>query len=189
MYRLQRNFLPFVFLLFIGCDSPSTDSGDIKEEIAEADTSVVEPDTIFPEYGGEGETPEPEPDEDIEGGTGEGHSPYSVIKMITLGEGIFTNFAYVRGYIVGSVDRSAITGSLFGIENAVRTNLLLADSPREKDYKRCISVELSEGNLRNALNLVDNPERLGQRITVSGVVAKYMYIPGIRSLWSVETPD
>lgn len=185
MYRLQRYLLPFVFLAVIGCDSPSNNQ-EIKNNFIEEDTLGMVTDSIFPEYNGSAEET---PDVPEEGGTGEGDSPFSVIKMLTLGDGLTGYAVYVRGYIVGSAERSAVTGSHFGIENAVKTNLLIADSPVERDYKRCVSIGLEKGEIRDFMNLVDHPERLGVQITVFGVVKKYMYIPGIPQPLSIEYPD
>lgn len=191
MYRLQRYLLPFAFLLVISCDSPSTD--DDMEKVTTGnnagDTLEWDTDTVRPNYNEEGDGSEDIPDVDEEEGTGEGEDPYSVMQLITLGEGELDNMVYVRGYVVGSVSRSAISGSRFGTDEAVRTNLLIADSPRETDYKRCISVGLTKGEMRNAMNLVDNPHRLGQLVTVCGVVSKYMYILGIPTPLMIENPD
>lgn len=188
MYRLQRYLLPFAFLLFVGCESPSTDD-TIKDEISEENSSEWETDTIQPGYNGEGSGTEQNPDIGGGDGTGEGQSPYSVLRLITLGEGELGNVVYVRGYIVGSARRSAVSNADFGTSKAVATNLLIADSPSEKDYKRCISVGLDTSVLREPMNLVDNPERLGQQITVCGVVGKYLYILGIPKPLTIENQD
>lgn len=185
MYRLQHYLLPFVFLALAACDSSSNDKEAGRD--AEARDSIgMETDTIRPEYGGDDSIPG---GEDVDGGTGEGHSPYSVLKMVELDAALTGYAVYVRGYIVGSANRSAISGADFGTGKAVKTNLLIADSPKEKDPKRCISIGLDTKTFREAMNLVDNPHRLGQAVTVFGTVKKYLYIIGIPKPISIENPD
>lgn len=188
MYRLQRNLLPFAFLFLVGCESPSEDS-PIKDEVAEENNTEWETDSIIPGYNEDDSESEENPGVGGGDGTGEGQSPYSVLQLITLGEGELNNVVYVRGYVVGSANRSAVSNADFGTEKAVATNLLIADSPSEKDYKRCISVGLETGVIRDAMNLVDNPERLGQKITVCGSVGNYLYILGIPKPLMIENQD
>lgn len=189
MYRLQRYLLPVAFGLFAvclaACDSPSKDNGP-GEDFIETDTTGLEVDTIMPDYTG---GPDENPETGEEWGTGEGHSPYSVLRMIHLGDGLTGETVYVKGYIVGSADRSAVTGAHFGLEGAVKTNLLIANSPDERNYRRCVSIGLDDRDLRLKVNLVDNPQCLGLKITVYGTVKKYMYITGIPSPLSLEIPE
>lgn len=175
MYRLQSYLLAFAFLAVTACDSPSGDSATAITPEME-DSIGVETDTIHPEYRGDGSIPGGGENGD---GTGEGQSPFTVMRMVELNEALSGYIVYVRGYIVGSASRSAISGANFGTDKAVKTNLLIADSPRETNPNRCVSVGLDTDVLRGPMNLVDNPHRLGQVITVCGVVKKYMYIIGI----------
>jgi len=53
--------------------------------------------------------------------------------------------AEVRGYIVGYVAGTAISRAVFGVPEAeANTNMLLADSPTETDYKKVFPVALSK---------------------------------------------
>lgn len=185
MYRLQSYLLTFVFLLLIACDSPSGD-GKSSDNFVDEDSIGVETDTIRPEYSGDDSIPGRE---DVEGGTGEGNSPFSVMRMVELNEALTGDAVYVRGYIVGSANRSAISGADFGTGKSVKTNLLIADSPHETNPNRCVSIGLDTNTLRDPMNLVDNPHRLGQVITVYGVVKKYLYIIGIPKPITIENPD
>ena len=46
-----------------------------------------------------------------------------------------------------------------------------------------MSIQLSVGDIRNAINLVDNPGLLGQRIYLKGdVVEAYYKLPGLQNL-------
>lgn len=185
MYRLQSYLLPFVFLLLFACDSPSGDSGS-PDNFVDEDSIGVETETIYPEYAGDDSIPG---GGDAEDGTGEGHSPFNVMQMVQLDEALTGYAVYVRGFIVGSANRSAVSGADFGTSKAVKTNLLIADSPGEMDYKRCVSIGLEAGEIRDAMNLVDHPGRLGQQITVYGVVKRYLYIIGIPSPVLLENQD
>jgi hypothetical protein len=55
------------------------------------------------------------------------------------------------------------------------------------DKDACLSVQLPSGSLRNALNLVDNPDLLGRKICLKGdIVEAYYGIPGIKNLTEYE---
>ena len=46
-----------------------------------------------------------------------------------------------------------------------------------------MSVQLSQGDIRNALNLIDNPNLLGKKIYLKGdIVEAYYKLPGIQNL-------
>ena len=88
---------------------------------------------------------------------------------------------WVCGYIVGG-DLSSKTCSFEGPFSA-RTNLALADVPTCTDRDRCLAVQLATGDIRNALNLVDNPNLLGRRVWLGGdVVESYFKLPGLQNL-------
>ena len=105
-----------------------------------------------------------------EGGLGDGSSanPYSAKQIL---DGTKGTDVWVTGYIVGWIDTSS--GNLtFNEETATFTapatlnsNMLIAASPDEKNFENCIPVQLS-GDVRNALNLKDNPGNLGKQVTV-----------------------
>lgn len=87
----------------------------------------------------------------------------------------------VCGYIVGG-DLSSTRCSFKGPFSS-NTNFVIADSATENDRSRCMSVQLAKGDIRNALNLVDNEGNLGRRIVLTGdIVGKYYGIPGIQNI-------
>jgi hypothetical protein len=46
-----------------------------------------------------------------------------------------------------------------------------------------MSVQLSAGEIRDALNLVDNPHMLGRRVCLRGdIVSAYYGLPGMKNL-------
>ena len=93
--------------------------------------------------------------------------------------------AWVYGYIVGG-DLSSSKCS-FSAPFSSRTNIVLANKSSEKDKARCLSVQLSKGSIRDALNLVDHPELLGKQIYLKGdLVESYYGIPGMQNLSEYE---
>ena len=88
---------------------------------------------------------------------------------------------WVCGYIVGG-DLSSKSCSFEGPFSS-RTNLVLADVPSCKDRDKCLSVQLASGDIRVALNLVDNPSLLGRQVWLRGdVVESYYGLPGLQKL-------
>lgn len=86
---------------------------------------------------------------------------------------------WVCGYIVGG-DLTSSSAS-FKSPFKSKTNLLLGPRSSTVDRKSCISVQLPDGEVREALNLVDNPELYRRRVMVRGnVVDAYYGIPGIK---------
>ena len=92
---------------------------------------------------------------------------------------------WVSGYIVGG-DLTPSAAS-FDIPFTSRTNLVLGPKSSTIDRSACMSMQLPAGDVREALNLVDNPENLGRRIYVKGdVVEAYYGIPGIKNVSEFE---
>lgn len=88
---------------------------------------------------------------------------------------------WVYGYIVGG-DLSSSRCS-FDPPFSSRTNIVLATKLNCRDKQSCISVQLSQGDIRNALNLVDHPDNLGRQVFIKGdIVASYYGITGVQGL-------
>ena len=87
---------------------------------------------------------------------------------------------WVSGYVVGG-DLSSASASFEGPFSS-RTCLLLGPRSSTKDRTSCISVQLPAGEVREALNLVDNPELLGKKILVKGdIVESYYGLTGLKN--------
>ena len=87
---------------------------------------------------------------------------------------------YVTGYIVGWIDgMSYKTGAKFELPAGVATNLILGPSSSETDPNECIAIKLASGDVRNKLNLVDNPENMYHQITLCGTYEKYFGTAGL----------
>lgn len=95
--------------------------------------------------------------------------------------------AWVTGYIVGVVNTSV--GNVLNARCAqfegpftTNTNLIIAMTPDETNWENCATVQLPSGGVRDALNLVSNPDNLGKQVTIKGTTGeKYCGAYGIRS--------
>ncbi len=89
----------------------------------------------------------------------------------------------VTGYIIGYAQTG--NGSFVGVFKAdgkVASNIIIADNPNEEDSSKCLPVALpSNSDIRKALNLIDNPENLGKRVTITGSLEKYFSAPGLKT--------
>ena len=88
---------------------------------------------------------------------------------------------WVYGYIVGG-DLTSKSCS-FSAPFSSRTNMVIASKSSCTDKASCLSVQLAKGNIRDKLNLADNPEHLGKQIFLKGdIVESYYGIPGIQNI-------
>ena len=122
----------------------------------------------------------------VDPGTGEVGDTLTVAQALLAQN---SEVKWVKGYIVGSVKLDeAITAIdaaddvLFGATGVRNTMVLLADSKSETDYTKCVAVNLPTGEIRTAVNLVENPSNLGKLLKVNGTLRAYFGIPGVRDL-------
>ena len=94
--------------------------------------------------------------------------------------------AIVTGYIVGAVNSAPETGSQFGAEATIATNILISDNADTNDYTECLIVQLPSGEIRSALNLVDNPGNYKKQVKITGSVEKYFRVAGMKSVTAYE---
>lgn len=88
---------------------------------------------------------------------------------------------WVYGYIVGG-DLSSSNCS-WEAPFKSRTNLVIAAKSSCRDREQCLSVQLSKGDIRDALNLVDHPELLGRQVFFKAdIVEAYYGLPGLQNL-------
>ena len=116
--------------------------------------------------------------------TGTFETPLSVSAAATA-----TGTKWVKAYIVGVYETKDASGAT--LEKYVMstkapfytaTNLLIAASATETDLSRCLTVQLPTGDIRAALNLVDNASNLGKEVMIYGSLEKYFNMPGVKSL-------
>lgn len=93
------------------------------------------------------------------------------IKLQDKGEQV-----YIRGYIVGYYNGSSMMfhPTVEQVSSRANSNIMLADSTDETDWRNVIIVELPTGTaLRSKVNLYDNPKNLHHRLTVKGMLREY----------------
>ena len=87
----------------------------------------------------------------------------------------------VTGYIVGSVDIN-VTNAAFGADATTKTNMLISDNPYTTDVTECLVIQLPSGDLRNKLNIVDNPANYRAEVVITGSLEKYCGAAGVKNL-------
>ncbi len=141
--------------------------------------------TITVAGSGSGTTPDPGPSTP---GSGDGSqaSPFTVADIIAKGTDFTMQNAYLSCYIVGAISDKSWNASTseWAAPFTQKTNILVADSPNEKDWTKCVPVQLPSGEVRNSLNLVDNAGNLGKKVVLKGNVEKYFGKPGFKSVSS-----
>jgi hypothetical protein len=92
---------------------------------------------------------------------------------------------WVSGYIVGGDLTS--TSASFESPFTSRTNLVIGPKSTSSDRSSCLSVQLPAGNIREALNIVDNPLNHGRKVLLKGnIVEAYYGMPGIKNITDFE---
>ena len=88
---------------------------------------------------------------------------------------------WVSGYVVGG-DLTSASAS-FEQPFKSKTNLLLGPKSSTSDRSSCVSVQLPAGDVRDALNLVDNPGVFKARVMLRGdIVESYYGLVGMKNV-------
>lgn len=96
--------------------------------------------------------------------------------------------AVVFGYITsGTLSANTIRTAPAEGEEVTKSNIVLIDDAHNSvtampDVAYMCPVNLPTGDVRNALNLADNSNMIGQTIWVCGDVFKYMGVPGLKNV-------
>jgi len=115
------------------------------------------------------------------GGSNKGDESESALTITQAKSKTGSSDVWVYGYIVGG-DLSSSNCSFCAPFNS-RTNMVIASKATCKDKGSCMSVQLSKGDIRDELNLVDHQEYLGKQIYLKGdIVESYYGIPGIQNI-------
>jgi len=141
-----------------------------------------------------GDTPDvPTPDPGTEEGDGTEAKPFTVADVIAMNptgnkDNPDKRDVWVSGYIVGWADMSTIYSvgdetARFTVPATMATNMLVAASSDEKDWQKCIAIQLPSGNVRSALNLVDNPGNLGKKVQIG---FKYTSEENSSGTWEIK---
>lgn len=119
---------------------------------------------------------------------GEVSAGTSVVEAMTVAQARSSAGAegvWVSGYIVGG-DLSSSSAS-FTAPFDSRTNIVIGPKSTTSNRSSCLSVQLAAGELREALNLVDNPSNHGRRVLLKGnIVEAYYGMPGIKNITEFE---
>ncbi len=107
----------------------------------------------------------------------------AVFDGTTAIEGVWVK-AYIVGFANGAFNADKI---VFGTDEAPATNIVIADAADEADYKNCIPVQLASSpaackEVREAINLKDNPDMLGREIWLHGNIDKYFSVAGLKAV-------
>ena len=114
------------------------------------------------------------------GGYDNGSGTDNVLTVNQMISSIGEEDVWVSGYIVGGNLTSS--SASFDKPFTSRTCLLLGPRSSTKDRQSCVSVQLPAGDVRDALNLVDNPELLGRKVMIRGdVVESYYGLVGLKN--------
>lgn len=126
-----------------------------------------------------------EDDYTIGGSSGKGSSAdnaFTVALAISNGS---VEDVWVSGYVVGG-DLTSAAASFAGPFKS-RTNILLGPRSSTVERSACIAVQLPSGKVRDALNLVDNPEMLGRKVCLKGdIVEAYYGLVGLKNVEAFE---
>ncbi len=118
------------------------------------------------------------PSDEPKDGNGTEEAPYTVTQAIAQNNSGAT--AWVSGYIVGVINYDNNSSLETGTPTTVATCIAIAATPTETDKSKVMAVQLPIGNIRSALNLVDNPGNLGKVVTLQGKLQKYFGIAGLK---------
>lgn len=117
------------------------------------------------------------------GDSGAGSSLDNAMSVSEAKAGAGATAVWVYGYIVGGDLTSGANGISFTPPFTSRTNLALASRSSASSKSSCISVQLPSGKMRDALNLVDNPDNVGRKLFLKGdIVAAYYGLPGLKNV-------
>ena len=115
------------------------------------------------------------------GNNGKGESAEAALNVSQAKAAVGDKDVWVQGYIVGG----DLTNSSSSFEEPFtsRTNLLLGSRSTVADRELCLAVQLQTGDVRECLNLVDNPGLLGKRVCLKGdIVESYFGLVGIKNV-------
>lgn len=109
-----------------------------------------------------------------------GHAATDALNVSDARNSAGRNDVWVCGYIVGGDLTSASASFEPPFES--RSNIIIGPRSTTVDKNACLSVQLPSGEVREALNLVDNPSLLGKRVCIKGdIVNAYYGIPGMKN--------
>ncbi|HHQ2481155.1 TPA: DUF6359 domain-containing protein [Bacillus cereus] len=104
----------------------------------------------------------------------------SVDKAIQVFQNEGKKTAVVEGYIVGYTQS---TGKFTKDPMKVGdTNIAIAMSPYETRPEKIMPIQISSGNIQEALNIKKHPENIGKKVRLTGTIDSYFSSPGLKSV-------
>lgn len=100
--------------------------------------------------------------------------PLTVSDVLTLNNMNAGPF-YVTGLISDKGCGNAVDGMIGESDTPAATNMILTEGDSR------IGVALPSGDARTALNIVDNPDNVGQTVIVKGTLEAYFSAPGVKN--------
>lgn len=120
----------------------------------------------------------------------------TVLQALAADEG---DYVMMRGYIIGYINGTSLSEKnvVLGLPTEKpNTNMLIADSPDETDLAKMMPVGLPESysgmQVREDLNLFDNPSFLHRQILIQGFIATYFRRMGFKrpsAYWLLEAEE
>ena len=167
--KLTTRYLEACEILTLGVSCPAEDSPESHVFSISVDTARVWYEDSYTIGSGSGAAP--------------GSTMETAFSVSQAKENIDAKDVWVCGYIVGGDMTSSKTGISFEPPFTSATNIAIASRSSVSDKSSCLSVKLVSGEIRNALNLVDNPSLLGRKVYLKGdLVSAYYGIPGIQNI-------
>ena len=128
---------------------------------------------------GAGSEPTPTPTPGDTTGDGTEANPYTCSDVVALNSP--GTSAWIKGYIVGAMNTTGYKLEVVA-PFTVASNVYLADSATETDEKKMVPVQLVGGSdIRNAVNLKDNPSNIGKELMIQGKLETYFQQPGLKT--------
>ena len=120
-----------------------------------------------------------------DGSSGKGHSVSDALTVSQAIASVGEEGVWVSGYIVGG-DLTSSSAS-FDAPFSSRTNIILGPRSSTSSRSSCLSVSLPAGEIRDDINLVDNPHLLGRKVVLKGdIVEAYYGMPGLKNIVDYE---
>lgn len=119
-------------------------------------------------------------------GDGSRENPYTADDVISLGiETSDGNSYWVKDYIVGTIETGGYT-YIYSGNATVATNLIISSDVNTSSDDACVPVQLPVGEVRQGLNLVDNPGNYKQEVLLYGTLEKYFQKAGVKNVTYAE---
>jgi len=125
----------------------------------------------------------------VESNDGSEEKPFTVKEAIQNQTGAS---AWVKGYIVGYIWSGTQNNYVFSADTCTQaTNIILADTNDLSALyvSKILAVQLPAGVVRDSLNLKENKDKFGKKVTLYGSLTKYFGIGGLKSVSYYKLED